>query len=628
LARGAGALFVAASLIVVAWFGIFRRPARPFAKVSTFTALPGKQTEPAFSPDGKQVTFVWNGEKRGNEDNFDIYVQAVGDATPRRLTNSPAYDYGPVWSPDGLHIAFLRMVPAGTEVIIIPAAGGDEKTLLVSKAVCNWQAFARQYCGLAWSPSGEFMTIVDKESPSAPNTIFLFDTKTREKHKLTSPPPGSEDGLSAFSPDGSMLAFARRYSPSPLSDIYVLPLSDRGEPKGEPSRITRDNTFIYGLDWTGDGRRIVFASQRGGVPALWQVERSGGPPERLSIGGTDSLWPSVSRRGDRLAYAYGMPDVNVWRLARPGDATYPLRPMRITHSPQIDMAPAFSPDGRKIAWASMHSGSHQIWVCSSDGAEPTQLTYFDTPGASTPRWSPDGRHIAFTGFSIGPRYVYLIGADGGTPRRLTTGDFGEVQASWSHDGTWVYFVSNRGEGNAIWKVSAGGGSPVLVIPLRGRGPGRPAESLDGKYVYYNEDEESIWKVSVGGGSPVLMARRGRLFVEAFDGSFLYYDDPDHSIWKVPVAGGEAVRVLKIGKRALWIISAAGIHVLDPDARDGPAIAWFSFEGKRSAIVRLPGEPRSYLDPLPGIAVSPDGLWTLYQRDDGTEPKIMLVENFR
>ena len=629
LVRSAGALLVAAALGLGGWFGLFRWPlARPVAKVSTFTALPGQQSQPALSPEGKQVAFVWNSEKRGTQDNYDIYVQLVGEATPRRLTNNPAFDYSPVWSPDALHIAFLRNTPAGTEVIVVPSAGGAEKRLLVSTASCRWESLARQYCGLAWSPDGKSLAIVDKESPQAPNSIFLFNIETREKRKLTAPPSGSEDGVSAFSPDGRMLAFARRPFPNPLSDIYVLPLSESSEPRGKPGRITRDNTFIYGLDWTGDGRGIVFASQRGGVPALWQVAGSGGPPERLSVAGTDALWPSVSRKGDRLAYTYGMPDVNVWRVAAPGGSAAAGRaatPIRITQSPQIDMQPAFSPDGTKIAWSSMHSGSHQIWVSNNDGSEPQELTRFDPPGAALPLWSPDGRYIAFSGFSRGPRQVYVVPAEGGAPRRPTTGEFDEIPAIWSRDGRWIYFVSNRREGDGLWKVPAGGGSPLLVA----RNGRLAVESSDGKFVYYSAAGEGIWKVAAGGGSPLLLAPTGRRpFSESFDGKFLYYSGPDASIWRVAIDGGGAAPVLKKGDRASWVLSAAGIHVLDPDAKGGPAIHFLPFAAKGRETVGLPGPPDSYVEPLRGLAASPDGRWLLYLHQDGHDPRIMLVENFQ
>jgi Tol biopolymer transport system component len=586
------------------------------------------------------LAFVWNGPK---QDNYDVYVQLVGDAgaTPRRLTSDPAVEYNPVWSPDALHIAFLRDSLAGTEVIVVPAAGGTEHRLLVSP-VRPW-AEDWEFCGLAWSPDGKFLAIVDKESEQASASIFLLDVETREKRRLTTPPSGFWDGASAFSPNGRSLAFQRGHGTFPPSDIYVLPLSASGQPLGEPRQITHDNSWIDGLDWAEDGRSVVFSAGRGSVAALWRVAASGGEPKRLKVGGSDALWPSVSKKGNRLAYTYGIRDANVWRVAAPGaggaDAAA-AGSMRITHSPAYDMQPAFSPDDRKIAWVSSHSGSAQIWVCNSDGSQPNQLTHLDGPGTHLPHWSPDGRQIAFAGGGRGLWHVYVIGAEGGAPRQLTTGDFVEILSSWSRDGKWIYFTSNRGAEFAVWKVPAGGGSPVLMARydavesldrhfqtgyLRREWTQEAVESLDGKFVYYNGPENSIWKVPAGGGSPVLVARNAWVPVESLDGKFVYYWGPGWSIWKVPVAGGEAALVLKTGRRAVWALSVTGIYILDPDTNGGPAIEFVPFAAKRKEVVRLPGKPDGY---EPWLAVSPDGRWILYHHVDRAEADIMLVEDFR
>lgn len=118
-------------------------------------------------------------------------------------------------------------------------------------------------------------------------------------------------------------------------------------------------------------------------------------------------------------------------------------------------------------------------------------------------------------------------------------------------------------------------------------------------------------------------------IESLDGRFVYYNGPNASIWKVPAAGGEAARVLMTGFRAQWTLSAFGIYVVDPDASGGPAIGPFPFAAKRREVLRLPGEPDSYVDRSGGRpVVSPDGQWILYSHIDRTEAQLMLVENFR
>jgi dipeptidyl aminopeptidase/acylaminoacyl peptidase len=179
----------------------------------------------------------------------------------------------------------------------------------LAKAVWAWSTkpawfsirqLARQVCGLAWSRNGKFLAIVDRESPESPRSIFLLDVETREKRKLTTPPSDwAGDGLSAFSPGGRTLAFARTHGGYP-SDIYVLALSENGEPRGAPKPITKDNRTIMGLDWTAEGGPAIqffpFAGDK-----RPEVMRLAGSPEDYYFA-TDQV--DVSPDGRWFVYAY------------------------------------------------------------------------------------------------------------------------------------------------------------------------------------------------------------------------------------------------------------------------------------------------------------------------------------
>src|SRR5215475_9038527 len=98
-------------------FGMWQWSFRPAtnASRSALNAIPltsyqGRETRIAFSPDGNQIAFVWNGPQ---SDNQDIYVKLIDAETPLRLTTSAAEDTNPVWSPDGRYIAFLRQSAEG-----------------------------------------------------------------------------------------------------------------------------------------------------------------------------------------------------------------------------------------------------------------------------------------------------------------------------------------------------------------------------------------------------------------------------------------------------------------------------------------------------------------------------------
>ena len=418
------------------------------------TSYAGLEQTPSISPDGDQVAFSWNGP---NQDNFDIYVQLVGAGRPLQLTSDPAEDSQPVWSPDGRYIAFLRQRSRATrDVIRVPALGGSERKL--GEAFGN-----RSHPSLSWSPDGKFLAIVDRTlEDQAVGSIFLLSVETGEKRRLTSPSlNASSDHGPAFSPDGRWLAFIHG---APHGNVHVLGLTGDGSLDGEPRPLTFTfgRSRIRGLDWSADGRSIVFSSDRAGSPALWRVSVSGGEPERLAVGGDNAMSPSISRQGNRLVYEQVQLVTNIWRT--PGiSADGPRAATRfIASSTRQESSAHFSPDGSKIAFESARSGSDQIWISDGDGLNPVQLTSFEGPSPGVPRWSPDGRWVAFDLVSdeIATINIHVVSADGGAPRQLTSGPYRQVRASWSRDGRWVYFGSNRSGDWQIWKVPFEGGEPL------------------------------------------------------------------------------------------------------------------------------------------------------------------------
>lgn len=147
-------------LVAVAAAFVFWYTSRPDAPVNRETRLepvpltsyPGYEAEPTLSPDGSQVAFTWDGE---NQDNFDIYVKAIGAERPHPLTLDRARDGSPAWSPNGTRIAFLRDKPGGgSEVRLIPSTGGAEHV------IGEVQGLAHQ--GLSWFPDGRSLAVVDR----------------------------------------------------------------------------------------------------------------------------------------------------------------------------------------------------------------------------------------------------------------------------------------------------------------------------------------------------------------------------------------------------------------------------------------------------------------------------------
>jgi Tol biopolymer transport system component len=576
------AIALAATALVLVIGGViayryFHKPPGPPMHVVPFTTFLGHQSDARFSPDGNQIAFAWDGEK---EDNWDIYVKLIGVEKPLRLTTDPGEDMSPAWSPDGRYIAFYRHTELEHGIYVVPALGGPERKLHSPHLRDVWGA-----ASVDWSPDGKYLAYVDARPGQQGASIFLLAVDNPDDRRpLTTPPtPFAWDGGPRFSPDGESVAFIRVLSRGTAADVHVVRVAG-----GEPKRLTFDRVWVSGLDWTPDGAYIVFSSQRLGEWGLWKVPAAGGEPEPLPVGQADAFEPSLSRDGHRLAYTLASFEENIWRYEIHPASGRNAFPTKLIASTDYNHGPQFSPDGKRIAFASGRSGSHEIWVCASDGSDPLQLTSFGGGLTGTPRWSPDSRQIAFDS-EAGERHgdIYVVNAEGGRPRRLTTGTSSSVVPSWSRDGQWIYFGSDRTGTWQVWKTPAEGGEAVQVTK---RGGFAAFESPGGKTLYYAK----------GQNAP--------------------------GLWKLPVQGGEetpVVEQLGAGYWGYWAVVQDGIYFYNASTK---AIEFFSFATHKVTNI---AKPEKALDRfVPGLAVSPDGRWLVCAQTDEDTAHIMLVENFR
>jgi Tol biopolymer transport system component len=582
----AGAL-VAAVTGILAWRLLSNRAVEPPAeplKITPFTTEGGTKQDPQLSPDGEKVAYAWT---RPAADNSDIYVKALGvGAKPLRLTESQAREGLPEWSPDGRQIAFVRLSEeAAAAIYTVPSLGGQERKLVDIRGPLFAYGDVYWIPELSWSPKGDWLALAEKATASEPSRIVRLSLAKLEKQPLTSPPPDSLGDLHpALSPDGTQLAFVRSGSGS-FGDLDVWVQQLEG---GEARRLTSEKyDNLCCLAWTPDGSGVLFAAGTGGSGLVLRVSLAGGDPQPIPGVGQNAGGPSV--RGNRMVYEQwvGSPS-DIWRV--PGRATS-LRaqaPAKLIASSGSDNNPAYSPDGRRIAFSSDRSGAENIWVCDSDGSNPVQLTSFESH-TGTPRWSPDGRQLVFDSLEAGDWNVYVIDADGGIPRRLTREPSADNRGSWSRDSRSVYFASDRSGRSEIWKTGAEGGEAVQVT----RDGGVYAqESTDGMYLYYSKAEAA-------------------------------------GIWRVPVSGGEETELVPgpIGWGE-WALSPRGVYFMTVASVGTPAqestIRYLDFGSGRVRDLHPKKGPFN----LRWLAVSPTEEWILYSEEPRWASELMLVENFR
>jgi TolB protein len=151
-------------------------------------------------------------------------------------------------------------------------------------------------------------------------------------------------------------------------------------------------------------------------------------------------------------------------------------------SPEPIISPAWSPDGRQLAYVSFETQKAVVWVQDLVSGERRMLANFRGSN-SAPAWSPDGRQLALTLSSEGIAQLFTMPAAGGTPQRLTRSSAIDTEPVYTPDGRSIYFVSDRGGGPQIYRVPVAGGTPERVS-FNGSYNISPAISPDGKLLAY------------------------------------------------------------------------------------------------------------------------------------------------
>jgi TolB protein len=150
--------------------------------------------------------------------------------------------------------------------------------------------------------------------------------------------------------------------------------------------------------------------------------------------------------------------------------------------PEPIISPAWSPDGRELAYVSFESHKAVVYVQDvSTGKRRTVANYRGTNSA--PAWSPDGSQLAVTLTRDGSSQLYVMGRNGENLRRLSNSSGIDTEAAWSADGQNLYFVSDRGGSPQIYRMPVAGGNAER-ISFQGSYNISPAVSPDGRYLAY------------------------------------------------------------------------------------------------------------------------------------------------
>jgi TolB protein len=362
---------------------------------------------PAWSPDGRRIAFVSTRDR-----DPEIYVMDADGSNARRLTAVPGRDAHPYWSPDGSKIVFQSPRENGhTRIFVMNADGSEQRVLTRNEG----------FCGVpVWSPDGR--TIVFQ------CTADLARTAADTPWKLYAAAAGA----------------------------------------GEPRPITAGPGSDQVPNWSPDGRRLVFYSNRSGIDQLYTMAADGGPATALTGTAWANRAASWSPDGRSLVFQserHGSPS-DIYRMQVGSGETTRLTSSGIGHG-----VPYFSPDGRSIVYQTRSVSGQRIALMNADGSnQRLLLQLFDRPrGAQVhpPRARPDGvrrlypavladiddRHVL--GFAALPRHQIL--ALGGEARELDGDGHGIADADFRHapDRHLPLPALLRRDGRAIDDVDAG-----------------------------------------------------------------------------------------------------------------------------------------------------------------------------
>jgi len=379
----------------------------------------GDARQPTWSPDGRRIAFqaYWGGD-------YDIWVVGGDGSGLARLTSGPFDDREPHWSEDGGRVVFSSDRGGTYDLWEVAVATRDVRRLTNGPD--------NEYAP-AYGPGGRIAFVTD----GAEAGVWVRSGSGGTERIVDL---GDADGFGpSWSPDGSRIAYARQVYGA--STLHVVPASG-GAGLGAEVSASNEDVFPFRASWLPDGRLLYTADGKvrarpaaGGAatdvafratvrlerPAYRKVLRRFDASGPMPVRGVVS--PSVSPDGESVAFtALG----DLWIMPIGG------MPERVTDDPWVEMDPAWSPDGRLLAFATDRGGDVDIWIHDLATRRATQLT---RDGGSGPVWSPDGTQIAYEGGSGPQSGLRVVSVRTGVARTVRTGLNGPGRPSWSPDGT-------------------------------------------------------------------------------------------------------------------------------------------------------------------------------------------------
>lgn len=392
---------------------------RKVASVSPLHEISNRRLD--WSPAGNSLAVV---DKTPSGESFAIFLISMRNGVRRQLTSAQrpgGIDTSPAFSPDGKRLAFLRFNGSNAnDLYVVPARGGEPRR------VTSDNAFISDF---AWTPTGDELILSSKRTGS----LELWRVPAQGGKPRRATELGNGSYFLSISAHNNLLALSRWEADVNIWRVDIA--ADRSLPPNfhEIIASTMDDRSAQ---YSPDGQRIAFRSNRSGADEIWVSDSSGANQKQLT--------------------AFGGP---------------------LTGSPH------WSNDGRYLAFDSRPRGPADIYVVAAAGGPIRRVTAANSDNV-VPSWSHDGRWIYFASDRAGGWQIWKVRVAGESVEQpaVQLTRLGGFAALESEDGQWLYYAKGRDQ-PGIWRMPITAGQELAIVP--GLQPGYWGYwTLDANYVYF------------------------------------------------------------------------------------------------------------------------------------------------
>jgi Tol biopolymer transport system component len=396
----------------------------------------------------------------------------------RQLLTSPAVpglgDAVPVFSPDSRTVAFIRSHSTATQdIYVVSVTGGEPKRVTFDDVHLS------SLSSPAWTADGHEIIF---SSPRAGGIYSLWRIPASGGAPARLMVGGNDVGFVSISRRGNRLAYVQW---SGDFNIYRIEVADSTGPAKLPIKLTPSTRLDFGPQYSPDGKRIAFHSDRSGNLEIWRCDSDGSNQTQLTSFGKRSGSPRWSPDGQQIAFDIHAPDKGDIYVV-PADGG-PPRP--IVADDSEDHLPSWSRDGRWIYFASNRTGESQIWKVPSEGGEAVQVT---RQGGVVAFESSDSKYVYYVKDAPG---IWRLPVDGGEEVQVFDSFNSAYDVSWAVVTDGIYFINPDEKGGvtveffdfATRKVKRIAGLGKVEIPSWAQGI---SVSPDRKQILYVQNDQS------------------------------------------------------------------------------------------------------------------------------------------